>query len=225
MTTRFYSDNNTFSDFEPLDTYNYNNLSSFNYNNSLYNYNNNYSNNYDNVYNRDTETNQVYHNGQNNEYFTVYEPDKWNKQGIVEVHNCYAYAMDDYNPTRTNFPHPGVKAGYERPTKKDYVCGDMTQRIMADNKNILHSDHVSACPQGYRKVGLVIDPYNDYHFYRQEKDGTWSHKPGSQNAVNYDDSGNIIYDPSIADRNDERNGVNYTRVCQYLCVPPNTNVL
>lgn len=27
-------------------------------------------------------------------------------------------------------------------------------------------------------VLLVIDPYNDYHWYRQEADGTWSHKRG-----------------------------------------------
>jgi len=40
----------------------------------------------------------------------------------------------------------------------------------------------------------------DYHFYRQNDDGTWSHKIGHWASTIYDSSGNIIFDPYHADR-------------------------
>ena len=30
---------------------------------------------------------------------------------------------------------------------------------------------------------LVIWPNRDYHWYRQDADGTWSHKPGSTKVI------------------------------------------
>lgn len=40
----------------------------------------------------------------------------------------------------------------------------------------------------------------DYHWYRQNMDGTWSHKLGQGNVKNVDDSENpqVIYDPVAA---------------------------
>lgn len=49
-------------------------------------------------------------------------------------------------------------------------------------------------------IALVIWPGEDYHFYRLDNDGTWSHKSGRTPARNVDDSGNIITDPRTADR-------------------------
>lgn len=51
-----------------------------------------------------------------------------------------------------------------------------------------------ACPEGCYKVAFVIDnqyQYGDsfkydYHWYRQNSDGTWSHKPGSTNVTKLD---------------------------------------
>lgn len=56
------------------------------------------------------------------------------------------------------------------------------------------------CSSGCYKVALVVDPGDDYHWYRQNSDGTWSHKPGSGTVRNFDDSGNLITDPSNCDR-------------------------
>ena len=36
---------------------------------------------------------------------------------------------------------------------------------------------------GEYAVLLVVDPNNDYHWYRQDSDGTWSHKPGSIKVI------------------------------------------
>ena len=63
------------------------------------------------------------------------------------------------------------------------------------------------CPPGTYKVALVLDPGIDYHWYRQNPDGTWSHKQGQLMVKNIDASGNVIYDPYTADRD-------YTDICQ-----------
>jgi len=60
-------------------------------------------------------------------------------------------------------------------------------------------------PSGSYKVALVFSN-DDYHWYRQNPDGTWSHKPGITQVTNLDASGNLIYNPKMADRdysNDE----------------------
>ena len=98
------------------------------------------------------------------------------------------------------------------------------------------------CPYGTYKVALVIDSYDDpayenriqpingtfyietpdtdYHWYRQNPDGTWSHKRGGSYATNLDASGNIIYDPQICDRNYEDEGINYSIFVGYYAVSP-----
>ena len=85
------------------------------------------------------------------------------------------------------------------------------------------------CPAGTYKIALVVDytddanvvndlrlwqstitgeifwldrPDTDYHWYRQNADGTWSHKPGITEVINVDASNNIIFDPEICNRND-----------------------
>ena len=58
------------------------------------------------------------------------------------------------------------------------------------------------------KVALVFDltPYNeDYHWYRQNPDGTWSHKPSSGDVRDYDFDGNPIYDPEFCNRKSHLN--------------------
>ena len=50
------------------------------------------------------------------------------------------------------------------------------------------------------KGAMVVDRGNTFHFYRQNKDGTWSHKPGVLPVTNKDASGKKIYVPHFADR-------------------------
>jgi hypothetical protein len=79
------------------------------------------------------------------------------------------------------------------------------------------------CPSCTHKVFLVIapDPANpDYHWYRQDADKTWSHKPGLGPATNVDASGRIIYDPRSAKRDYSAVGrPNYNVTCGFLCAP------
>jgi hypothetical protein len=77
------------------------------------------------------------------------------------------------------------------------------------------------CPGCTHIVALVIDPdYPDYHWYRLDNNGMWSHKPGGTNARNTDASNNPISNPETADR--KTVGPDYTldyRIfCGYYCV-------
>lgn len=63
----------------------------------------------------------------------------------------------------------------------------------------------------YYAVALVYGPIYqkgqiigyDYHWYRQNPDGSWSHKPGHGPVTNLDASGNVIFDPNLANRRTE----------------------
>jgi hypothetical protein len=73
------------------------------------------------------------------------------------------------------------------------------------------------------KLGYGARPrIPDYHFYRQNPDGTWSHKSGGMDVVNTDYNGNIIYDPLIADRRVYDVGtntvINYTEFIDYFFI-------
>jgi hypothetical protein len=59
-------------------------------------------------------------------------------------------------------------------------------------------------------VALVIWPNNDYHWYRQDKVGCWSHKPGQTAARNIDNAGHQITDPKTCNRGP------YTVFCSYM---------
>lgn len=51
------------------------------------------------------------------------------------------------------------------------------------------------------KVGMCIAPGNDYHFYRQDNDGYWSHKRGTTDLIFWDASQANIVNPRTCDRN------------------------
>lgn len=77
--------------------------------------------------------------------------------------------------------------------------------------------------EGYYLIAMATtetkntDPQNmDYHFYRQDKSGLWSHKAGPRPATNLDEGGNLMFDPAQADRG------NYTNFQGFFYVPGET---
>ncbi len=95
-----------------------------------------------------------------------------------------------------------------------YLAGSDTSNkalvslIIADAKN-MGLDFVSYDESltGGTRVALVIKPGEDYHWYRYNEDGTWSHKPGQTPVTNLEvlgvvgnsiEYGNIITDPKDA---------------------------
>lgn len=73
---------------------------------------------------------------------------------------------------------------------------------------------------GHYPVALVMDPGVDYHWYRLDDNGRWSHKPGNASATDQDASGRPITNPETADRDYSASGLpNYSQFCGYYYVP------
>jgi hypothetical protein len=187
----------------------------------------------------------------NSGYEPEYQPDKWNTdQYVKKSHNCYTYflnkhvksvkdrcgqMMNEDEPDKKCGklkPQPGdfdqlVKYGTLKFKTRDYTCESMHNNIMNDNPSIVKSSATKKCPVGSYKGALVVDPNNTYHFYRQNPDGTWSHKPGTLEVSDKDASDQPIYFPHLADRDykkDKEKGINYTDFCNYYCIPRTSKV-
>ncbi len=136
----------------------------------------------------------------------IYKPENWNGPSVVKKNNCYNYAC---NWQDDSFAQPGMAGGY---TPSSISCAEYIKAAKADGLTQIDCD--AQCPPGSHKSMLVIAPGSDFHWYRQDADGTWSHKPGGTDATNKDASGNPINDPRTADRG------GYTQVCGCFCDGP-----
>lgn len=126
------------------------------------------------------------------------------KQG---TNNCYNYGCNIQNDT---FAQPGSAGGY---TPTALTCEEYTKAAAADG--LIKVFRCKPCPYCCHKVALVIWPGNDYHWYRQDDNGRWSHKPDGGLATDKDTQGNLIDDPETANRGP------YTTFCGYFCVCKN----
>lgn len=120
------------------------------------------------------------------------------------------------------FHQPGSVSGYPRfSTEARKTCPNMIARLLGDNPSLKMSTFEQKCPAHTSKIALVVDPNEDYHFYRQDTNGLWSHKPGGMPVTNLDASKKKIHDPALANRNykEEGSDLDYDTFCGYLCVP------
>jgi len=168
-------------------------------------------------------------------YEPHFNPDKYNKHsGIKESQNCFAYAFDYSKLPESNkcnkescsipFTQPGRASGYpEWSAVNGKRCPDLLSRLFGDVPGIKMSTFKNKCPKKYSKIALVVDENEDYHFYRQDSNGYWSHKPGSSNVTHIDGTGHPIYDPKLASRIYLNSGLNYDEFCSYLCIPKKKN--
>ncbi len=149
---------------------------------------------------------------------------------LRESHNCYSYLLNLKSPEAEQLcekeykdqnyckrSQPGYAAGFEPIEKKDLLCPEVMKRTLADNPSIRATTFYSTCKGDEYKGALVVDPGSDYHYYRQNDDGYWSHKPGYKPSTLYDASGKLITNPKKANRNYGR--LNYKDFCGYFCVP------
>ncbi len=160
-----------------------------------------------------------------------FRPDKYNKtRRMRESHNCFAYAFDyvdlppldkcNENSCPISFPQPGRASGYPRWSKiKDKRCPDLLGRLFGDVPNLKMTTFEKKCPSNSSKIALVVDEDEDYHFYRQDSNGYWSHKPGATEVTHIDATGRPIYDPQLATRKYDRTKLDYDEFCGYLCAP------
>ncbi len=97
----------------------------------------------------------------------------------------------------------------------------MLGRLLGDNPTMKMTSFTGKCPAHTSKIAVVVDADEDYHFYRQDTNGYWSHKPGGTPVTNKDADGALIYDPKLANRNYDQKGskLNYDIFCSYMCIP------
>lgn len=163
-----------------------------------------------------------------------YEPNLWNSdtQNITQKTNCYSYALNAIrNPNGSmETMQPGQSVG-NFDYLPDYNIEKLLKSINEDSfkygfefKSI---GKYEACPKGSYKVALVVDNEKkffdkykyDYYWYRQNSDGSWSHKPGRTEVKNVDNSGKIIVDPETCDRN-AGDGLNYNLFVGFFSITP-----
>jgi RHS repeat-associated protein len=145
-----------------------------------------------------------------------YDPGFWNNPVICDSNNCYSYACNrPYGPDGKPRP-PGTKPQPGGGDAPDLTCAAIIAAAKKDG--LTNTSCNGGCPGGTHKVRLVIAPGVDYHWYRQDDNGTWSQKHGLMPCQNVDESGNPITDPGKANR-DSGGGLNYTVDCGDLCAP------
>ena len=122
-----------------------------------------------------------------------YSPGYWNDGSTIQYNNnCYNYSNNKRTDT---FAQPGRASG------RMYGSITATEVAAAAERDGLEPTTASATsPTGKTKMALVIWPGYDFHWYRQDSDGRWSHKPGGTQATNRDNSGALITNPETANR-------------------------
>ena len=131
---------------------------------------------------------------------------------------------------RCHKPQPGYRSGHGTfGDYSNYTCKNVNKRVLSDNPNIFRTqNHEDKCPSDYYKGSLVVaskpGETGTYHFYRQDDDGTWSHKPGANAVTKLDADDNVIVDPRTANRNYGPGRVNYDIYCHTYCLPRNKKV-
>lgn len=161
-------------------------------------------------------------------YELEYSPSLWDEYAN-DCCNCYAYAIN-------NQVYPGTNYLWFKQQMGEYF-GNQYSMLTESNiraavindfrhYNSRHSESLvfepvgryDVCPPGTYKIALVASN-DDYHWYRQDSDGLWSHKPGTTPVTRLDASNKYIVDPYIADR-----GL-YTQFLGYYAVSPWNNTL
>jgi hypothetical protein len=110
--------------------------------------------------------------------------------------NCYNYGA---NVRTDTFAQPGRGSGYTLSASS--LTADRV-RLYAWYDNLYDAPAGNnACPIDGHLVALAVKPaLSDYHWWRKNMDGYWTHKPGEDPARAYDASGQLITDPQTCDR-------------------------
>lgn len=124
--------------------------------------------------------------------------------------NCYAYALNDATGHPAGWAQePGEHSGYERISSDTYnnAIVNFTNRAQADG--LIPAGKDAGYLEGHYRVALFLKRSNgktgesyDFHWVREDYDGSWSQKLGHNAPTNRDMAGKIITDPRTANLGD-----------------------
>jgi hypothetical protein len=150
-------------------------------------------------------------------YELEYNPSKWNNnKKIKESHNCYSYALGKIVPELESKAQPGYASGFNHIEDNEYNCNSFRERLKKDSPGSYLEKFDKACMPGFYKVFLALDVGNDYHWWVQNSNKYWSHKPGSTDVIDVDGDGKRIKNPVKSNRN--FGSLNYFKPCFFSCV-------
>jgi hypothetical protein len=142
----------------------------------------------------------------------AYNPGQWNVPTVQPYNNCYNYANN--NATNT-FAQPGRATGHPASVM---ACSHVSPAAISDGLRVVPNFNAPRTAGAGWYVALVVWPNRDYHWYRQDNVGCWSHKPGQTAVRNVDNSGLQIADPKTCDRGP------YTDFCDYMLTDRNVRI-
>lgn len=180
-------------------------------------------------------------------YELDYNPGYWNEtivgynspndpRYLYEDTNCYSYA---FNATKNEYRNLQPGKSIDDPIYRydeAYANQEYNQKYLDNLIRLLKADseeynytfilvsRYEICPIGTYKIALVADislPYRDFHFYRQDSNGYWSHKQGNGEVINVDGINERITDPKECIRiHPDNPALNYEVFIGFYAVTP-----
>lgn len=163
-----------------------------------------------------------------------FAPEAWHVGLVQRSHNCFSYALNmiegqsvqkcaarlqgGQRSCRAVWPQPRTPPDMRKARHERFQCNIMHPVLMDQLKDTgFHPvARRQACPAGHYKVAFSVSAGDNYHWYRQDPDGFWSHKDGGLPVKRVDASGQPIVDPSKADR--AYSNIEYSDFCGFYCV-------
>ena len=152
----------------------------------------------------------------------VFTLEPWRDIKVCLLNNCYSYAVNEPSSDRETLPQPGGVSGVplHEVFRDGHVLLTVSQFVWGAEKDGLIRAFSPVARPGYYLVALVasdmkmdmppeeIPPawenlsgeFWDAHWYRQDSDGTWSHKHPFRLPSRADCCGAVIVDPRTCDR-------------------------
>lgn len=142
-----------------------------------------------------------------------YIPGEWNSPRVCSKNNCYNYGC---NIQTNTFAQPGRRHGITIDPGKS---ASVRQGAERDGLIFLGGTYPGREAPTSHFAALAIWPGYDFHWWRRDANGLWSHKPGATPVTNHDNSGNLIQQPHTCDRGA------YTSFVGYFEVFPNVSII
>lgn len=145
--------------------------------------------------------------------------------------NCYAYVLNMY-ANEGYAPYPGSKSASVNLIPEyslSYIRNNLSTLLAADAP-YFNGKTITKCTSGTKpgkrqyKIACAFSEGasgidgGDFHFYRQDSNGYFSHKRGFTSISQLDASQNLITNPQICNRNYNENRANYSYFAGFYMV-------
>ncbi len=123
--------------------------------------------------------------------------------------NCYTYGLGVKAMGRVK---PGqLCEKFQSSTPTDMITINGLIHLLRKDRLIRVRQHSGDRETNQILAGAVHEG-TDYHFYRLQPNGNWSHKISYEDPTLYDYSGNVITSPEMANRGNYADFVGYFRI-------------